>query len=404
MVTLSEPSGRVPEIAEHELFAPSFFDDPYPTYAALREHGPLVRLAGTRSYLVIGFDEAYHVLRHHERYSSAGERVIAGERGDAAAPDRVRLVLITDDPPRHTRFRGLVNRAFTPRRVRDLEPFIRGVVERLVDAFPRGGADVDVVGALTVPLPVTVIATLLGIPPAEGDRFKRWSNALIAAQQGAARRAELMAMGLYLMGAVVQRRAEPAEDLLTALAEAEIDGERLQDWEITGFAVLLLVAGNETTTNLIGNMLNVLAGRPALWERLRADRSLVEPFIEETLRYDSPVQTLPRIALVEETLGGVTVSPGTQLHVCYGAANRDPRTFPEPDEFRLDRELSRHLAFGSGIHYCLGAPLARAEARIALEALLDRVTGVSRGAAPAERQRASHIVRGFQHLPLSFRV
>ncbi|MEX2229142.1 MAG: cytochrome P450 [Dehalococcoidia bacterium] len=393
----------IPQVDYATLASPQFFEDPYPTYRRLREQSPVVRIAGSSSHLVIGFDEVYEVLRHHEQYSSAGERAVARADG-AAAPDPFRLVLITDDPPRHTRFRGLVNRAFTPRQVRDLEPFIRDVVERLVDGFALDEPELDVVADLTIPLPVTVIATLLGIPPAEGERFKRWSNALIAAQQGERRRGELMEMAAYLMSAVRVRRAEPAQDLITALAEAEIDGERLQDGEIIGFAVLLLVAGNETTTNLIGNMLNVLADRPELWARLREDRTLIEPFVEETLRFDSPVQTLPRFTLAQSTLGGATIPAHTQLHVCYGAANRDPAAFPEPDEFRLDRELSRHVAFGTGIHYCLGAPLARAEARIALDVLLERFRELPRGSTPALRQRASHIVRGFQMLPLAPRA
>ncbi len=396
------PTIDVPEIAERDLLTDAFFDDPYPTWRRLRDQSPIVRVSDWNLYLVIGFDEAYHVLRHHERYSSAGERVIHGADGEAAGADPFRLVMITDDPPRHTRFRGLVNRAFTPKRVRELEPFIRSIVEQQIDRFPAG--DVDVVPALTVPLPVTVIATLLGIPPEEGDRFKRWSNALLGAEQGTARRAELIEMALYLANQVAHRRAAPADDLITALAQAEVDGERLQDLEIIGCAVLLLVAGNETTTNLIGNMLNVLVERPDLWARLRADRTLLDPFVEETLRYDSPVQTLPRYVLEGETLGGVAVPGRVQLNVCFGAANRDPRAFPEPDAFRIDRELSRHLAFGTGIHYCLGAPLARAEARIALDVLLDRYATLERGAAPARRQRATHIMRGFQELPLSLGV
>ncbi|MDA0365400.1 MAG: cytochrome P450, partial [Chloroflexi bacterium] len=301
-----------PQVDLATLVAPDFFDDPYPTYARLREQGPVVSVAGTRTHLVIGFDEAYHVLRHHEIYSSAGERRIVGSDG-VAAPDAFQLVLITDDPPRHTRLRGLVNRAFTPARVRDLEPFIRSVVEQLVAQFARGERELDIVADLTVPLPVTVIATLLGIPPADGGRFKRWSSALISAQQGSARAGELMEMAAYIMGALRARRAAPAEDLITALAAAEIDGERLQDIEILGLAVLLLVAGNETTTNLIGNMLNVLADRPDLWARLRDDRTLIEPFIEETLRFDSPVQSLPRVTLTETVLGGVTLPAGTQI-------------------------------------------------------------------------------------------
>lgn len=162
------------------------------------------------------------------------------------------------------------------------------------------------------------------------------------------------------------RRAQGAEDLITALVEAEIDRESLQDWEILGFCILLLIAGNETTTNLMGNMLNLLVDRPELWQRLRADRSLVEPVIEETLRYESPVQQLQRTTTREVTISGVTIPANDLVAVFFGAANRDPKEFPNPDEFRLDRDLRNHVSFGVGIHYCLGAPLARAEAKISL--------------------------------------
>jgi cytochrome P450 len=211
-------------------------------------------------------------------------------------------------------------------------------------------------------------------------------------------------MVTYFGQMATARRAQGAEDLISALVEAEIEGESLQDWEILGFCILLLIAGNETTTNLLGNMLNLLTDRPDLWKQLREDRSLVEPVIEETLRYESPVQRLFRTATQDVEVGKSKISKGERVTIFYGAANRDPQEFPDPDEFRLDRDLRNHVAFGMGIHYCLGAPLARAEARISLNAFLDRFPALERGESPAVRQTASPIVFGFSQLPLALKT
>jgi cytochrome P450 len=383
-----------------EFNSPEFFSDPYPLLKRLRELGPIVRI-GERSHLAVGFDAVYDILRNHEQFSSDASSLPEDARGGDGDGMQIPIVLITDDPPRHTRFRGLVNRAFTPRRVAELEPFARTVVDDLLDDFPEG--EVDLVPQLSVPLPVTMIATLLGIPPERGDDFKRWSNALIAAQRGEFDLEDLGNMINFLNSEIASRREAATADLITALAEAEVDGERLEDWEVLGFTILLLVAGNETTTNLIGNMLNVLADRPELWQRLRDDRSLVEPFIEETLRIDSPVQVLFRYSKEAVTVDGVDIPAGVPVNVAYGAANRDPKAYDRPDEFDLERDDdAHHVAFGMGIHYCLGSPLARLEARVALERLLDRYAALERGEAPAQRQTSATIVRGFAHLPLRF--
>ncbi len=208
----------------------------------------------------------------------------------------------------------------------------------------------------------------------------------------------------FFKDVMAEKRNQPMGDLITAVAQAEFEGERLEDWEVLGFCVLLLVAGNETTTNLIGNLLNVLVDRPGLWERLRADRALVDPVVEETLRFDSPVQMLFRRTTREVDLAGTRLSADADILVSFAAANRDPAEFEEPDEFRLDRELSKHVAFGAGIHYCLGSPLARAEARAALNGLLDRYPAIERGDRPAERLRMTQMLRGFRALPLSLRM
>ena len=385
------------------LFGPELREDPYAVYRALRERSPVYQDEGSGMWVLTGFDAVYGALRDHETFSSeggfGGARRDGGDGGDGERERQRRMVLITDDPPRHTRFRQLVNRAFTPRRVAELEPWIEGVAAELLDA--TGDGEVDVVEALTVPLPVTVIATLLGIPVEQRDRFKRWSSALIGGGESSEwRRGQRDEMFAYLGTTIAERRAEPVDDLITALAAAQIEGQRLESWEVVGFCVLLLVAGNETTTNLIGNMLNVLVDRPEMWAQLRDDRTLVDPAIEETLRFDGPVQMTLRATTREVELEGTAIPAGAAVAVSIGGANHDPDEFAAPDEFRLDRELSRHVAFGMGAHYCLGAPLARAEARISLNALLDRYPSIERAAEPPERLAGTPLIRGFQRLPL----
>ena len=376
--------------------------DPYPVYRHLRDQSPVHYVSmpvGTlpgldepiRAWGLMKYDDVYGALRDHDTFSS--ENPMAGRFGP-------KVVLITDDPPRHTRFRRLVNKAFTLKRVEALEPWIASVANELLDE--RGEGTSDVVESYTVPLPVKVIARLLGIPGEDYVTFKRWSDAFLSAAslQAEERMRNIQEMVAYFGQMAAVRRAYGADDLITALVEAETEGESLEEWEVLGFCILLLIAGNETTTNLLGNLLNVLADRPELWQQLRADRSLMETVIEETLRYESPVQRLFRLATRDAEVSGTKISKGDRVTIFYGAANRDPSAFPNPDEFRLDHDLRNHVAFGMGIHYCLGAPLARAEARITLNAFLDRFPVIKHGDAPAVRQTASPIVFGFSQLPL----
>jgi cytochrome P450 len=220
-------------------------------------------------------------------------------------------------------------------------------------------------------------------------------------QERAQRMQDMLA---YFQRIVVTRRTHAAEDLITALVEAEVEGESRHDWEILGFCTLLLLAGNETTVNLVGNMLNILVDRPDLWQQLGQNRELVEPAIDETLRYESPAQRLLRVTTREVEVSGVRIPQGDAVMTFYGAANRDPTVFPNPDVFYLDRAPQNHVAFGKGIHYCLGAPLARAEAKITLNVLLDRFPRLERADLPAVRQIASPFVLGFQSLPLILTV
>jgi cytochrome P450 len=378
------------------------FGNPYPVYQALREHSPVhyVSIPANPSsgidrpiwaWGLLKYHDVYTALRDHETFSS--ESPVAGQFGPP-------LVLIQDDPPRHTRFRRIVNKAFTLKRVEALEPWITKIADELLEHIDN--QETDMVEAFTVPLPMRVIARLMGIPEEDYATFKRWSDAFLSTV-GADRNDRMQNvqdMVAYFGQMAVARRTQGADDLITALVEAEIEGESLQDWEILGFCILLLIAGNETTTNLLSNLLNLLVDRPDLWQQLRNDRSLVETVIDETLRYESPVQRLFRMATRDLEFSGVNIAKGDRITIFYGAANRDAAEFPNPDEFRLDRDLRNHVAFGMGIHYCLGAPLARAEARIALNAFLDRFPHLTRGGAPAIRQTATPIVFGFSQLPL----
>ena len=374
----------------------TFFDeaqirDPYPRYEQWRERHPIWRDRDSGRWVVSRHEDVLDILKDHQRFSSAAM--------GAAVP----LPTLTDDPPRHTQLRSIVNKAFTTAMLKSIEPDIERIANDLVGALPIR-CDVDIVDRLTTPLPVTVISRMMGIPEARKADFKRWSDALtgtLAGASPAARQAELMEMAQFFRGLIPERKANPSNDLFSAVANAEVDGFGLSEWEIIGFNILLLIAGNETTTNLLGNMLNVLADRPDLWERLRREPELLDTAIEETLRFDSPVQFLMREAKEDVDLHGQRIAAKESVIVVMGSANRDAAVFDAPDEFRLDRTRGRHLSFGYGIHFCIGAPLARIEARVVMRALLARTQHAKRG--DGRRQRVgSHLLRGFEALSLQF--
>ena len=391
-------------------FVPSFRRNPYLQYSRLRAEEPVHRSGALQAWVLTRYADCAAVLRDPATFSS-DQRQAGGRVGElireqrAASPLGDARTLLTIDPPAHTRMRAIVNRAFTPRRVAELRPRIEEIARDLLATAPARGT-FDLMSALARPLPVIVIAELLGVPPADRDRFARWSSVIAATTDlrssetavAAAREVTRELMD-YFRGYVDRRRESPGSDLLSALTGAAADEELTTD-EILAFAILLLVAGHETTTNLIGNGALALLGRPEVADRMRADPPIATLAVEEMLRFDSPVQAVVRVARAGTRIGGTAVERGDLLLVMLGAANRDPEQFDRPDEFRESRPSNRHLSFGLGPHFCLGAPLARLEAEIAFAALLGRYSSLEAGAAAPERG-GTLLLRGLTRLPVA---
>ena len=362
--------------------------------ALLHEQAPLYK-DGDGFWVVSRYEDAREVLLDHARFSS---RAMGGPDGG--------LPLISDDPPRHSNLRGLLSKAFTPGRIAQMRPEVTALAADLVAGI-EPEREVDIVEALTMPLPVTVIARMMGIPEADRERFKRWSNAITGLMGGPLnpdRGQAMLELRGFFTEVIAQRRAAPGNDLVSALTRAEEAGVQLSDDEIVGFSILLLVAGNETTTNLLGSMLHRLAlatPEGELWRAMRADPELLTRAIEEALRLDSPAQLLMRRAREDTTLAGHAIAKGDMLMVYLGAANRDPGRWDAPGSFAPEAERERHMAFGFGVHTCIGAPLARLEAEVALAALLSRVERLRLGEARV-RRLPSGVLFGFRSLPLVF--
>lgn len=367
-----------------QMLDPANRADPYPLFAQIRGLGPLP-MPDSRMTVFSGFADCEAVLRHPDACSdSMKSSVVQQQLASGAMPPRGNTPgFLFLDPPDHTRLRRLAQQAFAPRVVRALEPEIDAMVDRLLDAMAAAGS-ADLIADLAYPLPVAVICRLLGVPVDDEPRFSR-AAALVAQaldpimsitgapdpdvdarlQAGAWLRA-------YLGELVERRRADPADDLISALIAAKEDGDQLTADEIVATCNLLLIAGHETTVNLIANAAQVMLRAPQLWAALAADPGLAGSIVEETLRFDPPVQLVMRIAGADMRIGAVDIPRGDTMLLLLAAAQRDPGMYEAPDEFRLEREPVRHLSFGLGPHFCLGAPLARLEARVALAKLAAR--------------------------------
>jgi len=389
--------------AEFNPFDPAVMADPYAYYRVMRERDPVHWNGLVRAWFLTRHADVSELLRD-DRFSAdrtLSERYVPPPPG-RGRPGRSMLVV---DPPDHTRLRNLVTKAFTPRMVEQLRPRVESISSGLLDRLD-GGREVDLIADFAYPLPVVVIAELLGVPARDRTRFQEWSAVLVrgldpvvdAATQDAVLDARHALLD-YLRGVVAERRREPADDLITGLVAAEDAGDVLSEGELLAMCNLLLVAGHETTVNLIGSGTLALLRHPDQLDRLRRDPELARTAVEELLRHTSPVQWTGRVALVKLELGGRRIARHQSVVGILGAANRDPAVFADPDRLDLGRDPNPHLAFGRGIHFCLGAPLARLEARIALPMLLRRFPGLRLAGEPEPRPTWN--LRGVARLPVA---
>jgi pimeloyl-[acyl-carrier protein] synthase len=396
------------ELDSSSFFVPELLANPYPTYHRMRSLNPVLWVAPLDAWVVTGYEQVSQALRHpllsSDRFGRARQRM---EAKGLTAPidDRVKS-MIHMDAPDHTRLRALVNKAFTPQAVSEIEAHIQNIVDEMLASMPPHG-EVDLIEHVAYPLPITVIAEMLGVPTTDRERLKQWSDdvALFLSGDVGALTPERLArivgarreFGEYLRGIIDSHRKSPGHDLLSALIEAEEAGGRLTDDELLSTAILLLVAGNETTTNLIGNGLLALLRHPHEHERIWTDPSLISGAVEEMLRFDGPVQLTNRVAKADLQMGDTVIRQGQWLYLILGAANRDPAQFPDPDRFDVTRPNNKHVAFGAGPHFCVGAPLARLEARIVIRTLRDRYPHLRLGSdAPVYRENFN--LRGLKAL------
>ncbi|MDX2706532.1 cytochrome P450 [Streptomyces sp. PA03-6a] len=390
---------------------PAFVADPFPLYQELRQEGPV------RRAVIQGELEAWLVTRYEDGLAALTDPRLSSDVRDAADPrlmarlpttERESMIrtMLRADPPDHTRLRRLVSKAFTARRVAELEPRVQAVTDELLDAIvPAGRA--DLVEDFALPLPVTVISELLGVPVSDRYDFQRWTDDMVLQGPQPPDPAKIEAawkqMHGYLTALLDAKRAHPGDDLLSALIATHDDEQRLDRHELISMSFLLLVAGYITTVNLIGNGIAALLTHPDQLRMLREDPELLPGAIEEFLRYDGPVNPgIARFAREDLTIAGVAIPRGATVVVASAIADRDPARFGDPDRLDITREDNAHLAFGHGIHYCLGAPLARLEGRIAIGTALRRLPGLTLAVPPEELLWRPRVLRGPSRLPVTF--
>ena len=399
-----------PLMGRFNPFLPEFRENPYPVYRKLREAAPVYFSSVFRGWILTRYSDIESVLQNPEFSVDRTQaklfkqlNLFGGLREDFA--EAVLRSLLMLDPPDHTRIRKLVVKAFTPRRVDALRPRIQGIVDDLLDQMAEGG-EADLIPSLANPLPVTVISEMLGVPTSDHVKFKQWSDALTAlldpfqASGGMAPAEQaFVELSSYLHNIFDQRRREPEDDMISALVAVEDEGDVLSESELLSLTTLILAAGHETTTNLIGNAVLALINHPQERARLQADSSMVKGAVEEFLRYDSPVQTTDRVATRDCEIGGKSIKKGAIVGLLLGSANHDPAEFDNPDQLNIDRKNNHHLAFSHGAHFCLGAQLARAETEIVISSLLNRFPNFSAPEQEIDWKR-SIVLRG----PMSLRL
>jgi cytochrome P450 len=388
-------------------------EDPYPSYRKLHNIDPVHRTVLLKGWLLTRYEDVSNALRDPRFLADDRKTPLFEKRQQQMVKDglmteeesrRDSPAMLRTDPPDHTRLRGLVSKAFTPRAIESLRPRVEAIVTELLDDV-GDRTEMDVIQDLAYPLPVTVIAEMLGLPVEDRERFKHWSDELVltigVASNDDMRRAMVAQRELreYIRELAEERRREPREDLLSGLVAAEEAGDQLNADEVFSTIMLLLVAGNETTTNLIGNGLLALLRNPEQWDMLTSQPDLTENAIEELLRYDSPVQNTSRFTMEEVQVDGRTIKPFEQVGLILGAANRDPERYNEPDKLDITREKIEPLSFGNGIHFCLGAPLARMEGAIAFRALIERFPNMKLATEDFEWS-PNIILRGVKALPV----
>lgn len=389
---------------EYNPFLPEVQANPFPYYTYLRHHAPAYQVPGVGCWAISRYDDVLSAFKNPQLFSSS--IITAAFAGDLDPFPPETPAIIASDPPDHTRLRKLVNRAFTPRRVAALDQHIHEVVAHLIARIPSQG-EFDLVRALAIPLPVIVIAELLGVPSERYIDFKYWADSFVRATSGIAFPAETRAeirqslsdFFAYFRNAIAAYRTQPGDNLLSDLVRAEEEHQTLSAEEILSMAAFLILAGSETTTNLIGSSMLALLAHPEQLAQVRVNRALIVNVLEETLRYDGPIQNLFRQATQEMEVAGTRIPAGSPVLLLVGSANRDERKFPDPERFDIFRNTEGHVGFGFGVHFCLGAQLARLEARAALEGLLQRFPRLSRTDA-AVTWVESVVARGPKVLPL----
>jgi cytochrome P450 len=396
----------VPDIA-----SPGFKADPYPFYARLRAESPVFRVelpTKQPAWLVTRYDDVAALLKD-DRFAKDKGNVLSPEQAGKQpwVPDLFKPLarnMLDVDPPDHTRLRQLVHKAFTPRLVERLRERVQSLTEELIVAAERRGR-MDLIADYALPIPTTIIAEMLGVPVSDRHRFHRWSRVIVASAPSGWRMVRAIPSAIaflrYIRKLVKARRSSPRDDLVTALVQAEDEGARLDEDELVSMVFLLLIAGHETTVNLIGNGMLALLRHPDQMKRLRDEPGMIKVAAEELLRFDGPLETATeRYPREDVEVAGTIIRRGELVYAVLASANRDERQFSDPDRLDLSREPNKHLAFGLGVHYCLGAPLARLEGQIAIGTLVSRLPNLQVAGRPL-RWRTGLVLRGLQALPVN---